>query len=178
MLKLIVGKDDLYDEATGEFRSSEPIVLELEHSLVSLSRWESKWEQPFLGRQEKTSEQSVDYVRCMALDGELSTGVFALLSDDHITAISEYIEKPMTATTINDKKQRGGETITSELIYYWMIQLNIPFEAQHWHLNRLLTLVRVCNFKNAPKKKMSAAEIASQRRALNDERRARFNTSG
>jgi hypothetical protein len=178
MLKLIVGKEDLYDEATEEFRSSEPTVLELEHSLVSLSRWESKWELPFLGKKEKTTEQSLDYVRCMALDGEIAPEVWSLLTDDHITAISEYIEKPMTATTINDKKQRGGETITSELIYYWMLSLNIPFETQYWHLNRLLTLVRVCNFKNAPKKKMSSAEMAAQRRALNDERRARFNTKG
>ena len=142
-------------------------VLQLEHSLVSISKWESKWHIPFLDGKDKTLEQIIDYVRCMTITQNVKPEVYNRLTEDNLKAINDYIENPMTATTFSDINQRPSrEIITSEIIYYWMVSFNIPFECQKWHLNKLLTLIKVCNIKNSPPKKMSRQEILSRNRAL------------
>lgn len=167
-----------FDEEKNEFVAPEVVVLELEHSLGSLSKWESKWEVAFLGNEKKTEEQTIDYIRTMNSRGEISPEVFEHFSAENFNAVQEYIAAKMTATTFPDKKSRPQRTITAELIYYWMIALNIPFECQHWHLNKLLTLIQVCNAENAPKKKMSSADARAERQRLNDERRRATGSTG
>lgn len=168
-----------FNEETEEFVDPDVFVLRMEHSLVSLSKWESFFETPFLGEQEKTTEQILWYVNAMILDENPPAGILQKLTQENLEEINAYIAAKMTATTFRQSQKKGGrEIITAELIYYWMISLNIPFECQYWHLNRLLTLVEVCNLKNAPAKKMSKAEIAQQQRELNAKRRAEMNTKG
>ena len=180
MLTITIPETEEFNEATGEFVYTKAQTLQLEHSLVSISKWESKWCKPFLGKQEKTSEEVIDYIKCMTLNKNISDDVYNCLTQSNITAINEYIGAPMTATYFsnNERGKRNSEQITSELIYYWMIALNIPFECQKWHINRLLTLIRVCNVKNAPPKKMSKREIISRNAALNAARRQQLNTKG
>lgn len=179
MLQLKIKTAEGFDEATSRFVSAEVEVLELEHSLVSLSKWESKWEIPFLGDKPKTNEQVLDYVIMMFSGTEFSEKLLTKLSDENIREINAYINAKMTATWFREEKQQNtGEIVTSELIYYWMIALGIPFECQHWHLNRLLTLIKVCNVKNAPKKKLSRDEAMSRQRDLNAQRRRELHTKG
>lgn len=172
-----------FDDSNNEFvykTVSKEQTLQLEHSLVSLSKWESKWCKPFLTKGEKTREEVLDYVRCMTLTKNVDPNVYYHLTNENITEIMNYIDAPMTATTFvdRDKGKGSNEQTTAELIYYWMIALNIPFECQKWHLNRLLTLIRVCNVKNQPPKKMSRREILSRNHALNEARRKQLNTRG
>lgn len=180
MLRILVPGDEQWNEAKNEFIYSKDQVLDLEHSLISLSKWESKWCKPFLSDKEKTQEETVDYVRCMTLTPNVDPNVYYHLSNENIEEIKKYIAAPMTATWFpNEKKGRNtGEQVTAELIYYWMIALNIPQEYQKWHLNRLMTLIKVCSIKNQPSKKMSRKDIASQNAALNAARRKRFSTKG
>ena len=171
---------ECWDEEKGEFIPSKEVTLQLEHSLVSLSKWESKWCKPFLSNVEKTEEEVLDYIKFMTLTQNVDPEVYNHLTQENVNKINEYINAPMTATTFSDNKQgKGGrEIITAELIYYWMVALNIPFECQKWHLNRLITLVRVCNIKNEPPKKMSKRDIMSRNASLNAARRKQFNTRG
>ena len=180
MLQITIPAAEYYDELKEEFVYTKPQTLQLEHSLVSLSKWESKWNKPFLSKDSKSTEETVDYIRCMTITQNVSPDVYYRLTNDIIDEVSRYIDLPMTATTFNDENSRNGksEIITAEIIYYWMIALNIPLECQKWHLNRLLTLVRVCNIKNSPPKKMSQKEIMSRNRALNAARRRQLNTKG
>lgn len=180
MLTITIPATEEFDEIKGEFVYSKEQTLQLEHSLISISKWESKWCKPFLAKQDKTAEEVIDYVKCMTLNKSVSDDVYRCLTQDNISAINEYIGAPMTATYFSnqDKGKRNNEQITSELIYYWMIALQIPFECQKWHINRLLTLIRVCNVKNAPPKKMSKREIISRNAALNAARRQQLNTKG
>lgn len=169
-----------WDEAKQEFVEPQVQELQLEHSLVSLSRWESKWCKPFLVKDEKTDEETLDYIKCMTLTENVDPDVYNWLTRENVEAINNYIGAPMTATFFSEKERGRGnrEIVTSELIYYWMIALNIPFECQHWHLNRLLTLVRVCNIKNEPPKKRSRRELMSRNAALNAARRKQLNSKG
>ncbi len=180
MLKIIVPATEFFDEINEVFIYKKEQHLQLEHSLVSLSKWESKWNKAFLGRQEKTDEEILDYVRCMTLTQNVNPEVYFRLSAENYATINAYIEAPMTATCFFDDKQqkRSKETVTSELIYYWMISYNIPVEFQKWHLNRLLTLIRVCSIKNSPPKKRSRREIMQRNAALNAARRSRLHSNG
>lgn len=181
MLRIEVPGEEFWDEVNREFIYTKPVTLQLEHSLVSLSKWESKWHKAFLGKQEKTDEELVDYVRCMTITQNVDPSVFYRLSSDNYKEINQYIEDPMTATSFFGQESNrtiGGETVTAELIYYWMVSFNIPVEFQKWHLNRLLTLIRVCSVKNAPPKKHSKQEILSRNAALNAARRKQLGTKG
>jgi hypothetical protein len=180
VLELTVSLGEGFNEETSEFVSTDEVNLKLEHSLVSLSKWEAKWEKPFLGTGDKTEEHILDYVRMMILGESPAQEVFARLSEQNYADINDYINAKMSATWFSDseKRKQTRETITAELIYYWMISLGIPFECQTWHLNRLLTLIKVCNLKNAPEQKLSAAEVAARNKALNAQRRAELNSKG
>lgn len=181
MLCIITPDIELYDEEKNEFIQLKSQTLKLEHSLIAISKWEAKWKKPFLDS-EKTDEEMIHYIKCMNLTPNISNETFNFLSDDNIKAISAYINDPMTATWFSEDRDpmvhRNREIVTSELIYYWMIAYNIPSEFQKWHLNRLLTLIRVCDHKNRPSKKMSKASIAKQNRDLNAQRKAMLNSKG
>lgn len=169
-----------WDEEREVFVESDKVTLQLEHSLVSISKWESKWHKAFLSTKEKTDEEILDYIKCMTITQNVKPDVYAHITEENIQDINDYIDNPMTATVFSeDKSHRNNrEVVTSELIYYWMIALNIPSEFQKWHLNRLLTLIRVCNVKNQPPKKRSRREIMSRNAALNEARKKQFNTRG
>lgn len=179
MLQFIIPAIEQYDEEHNEFVYSKETVLQLEHSLVSISKWESKFTKPFLTKSEKTTEETRYYVRCMTINKNIDSNIYNLLTEEHMDIISAYIGSSQTATTIsNEKKTTNREIVTSELIYYWMINFNIPFECQKWHLNRLLTLINVCNIKTNPPKKMSQRELMARNRDLNAARRAKINSKG
>lgn len=180
MLQITIPSIELWDEVHEEFIRTKEQSLSLEHSLVSLSKWESKWCKPFLTKETKTTEETIDYIRCMTLTQNVSPEAYKFLSNENIQQVNRYIESPMTATFINEDKNgsRNGEQITAELIYYWMITLNIPFECQKWHLNRLLTLIKVCNFKNKPRKKMGMKQLMSRNAALNAARKQKLKSKG
>lgn len=181
MLTIAIPSSEFFDEASNKFIAIKPTTLQLEHSLVSLSKWESKWHKPFLDKRKKTEEETIDYIRCMTLTQNVDPNVYYGLSNKVLQEISAYIENPMTATWFSEDRNQGRpnrEVITSELIYYWMIALQIPFECQKWHLNRLLTLIRVCNIKNTPGKKMSKSELMNRNAALNAARRKANNSAG
>lgn len=180
MLKLTIPAVEQWDEIKQEFVSSKEQTLTLEHSLVSLSKWEAKWCKTFLTKKEKTFEETLDYIKCMTITQNIDPEIYNYLTNDNIDEVNEYVAAPMTATYFSDDKSKktNRETITSELIYYWMISLSIPFECQKWHLNRLLTLINVCSIKNQPPKKRSKKEIMSRNAALNEARRKKLNTRG
>lgn len=179
MLRITIPETEFYDETKEEFITYKAQVLQLEHSLVSISKWESHWNKPFLSGKDKTFEELLDYVKCMTITQNVSDDVYRRLTRQNVDEINTYIESPMTATTFSDRKESPNrEIITSEIIYYWMVTFNIPFECQKWHLNRLLTLIKVCNIKTNPPKKMGRQELAQRNRELNAARKARLNTKG
>ena len=180
MLTIKIPKQDVFDSKTNEFKVREPVTLRLEHSLRSVSKWEQKWCKPFLGKSQKTAEESLDYIRCMSVDNiELDEAVYTTLPNDVVKQISDYIQSPATATTFSNTNQpKNREVITSELIYYWMVAQQIPFECDTWHLNRLLTLINVCAIKNAPQKKMSKSELLARQARINAARKQSLNTTG
>ena len=179
MLEVYVKESEQYNEQTNEFITIKPQILKLEHSLVSISKWESKWHKSFLSSNDKTPEEIYDYIRCMTVN-QVSPFVYDALTSKDYELIKAYIDDPMTATTVKDVPgaRRNNEAITSELIYYWMVALQIPFECEKWHINRLLTLIKVCNVKNQPSKNMPRMDILNQNRLLNEARRSKYHTKG
>lgn len=180
MLRITIPAVEYWDEQKQEFVYTKEQTLQLEHSLVSLSKWESKWCKAFLTKNEKSFEETKDYIKCMTLTQNVDSDIYNYLTNGNINEVNKYIEAPMTATYFSDDKhgKSSREQVTAELIYYWMIALNIPFECQKWHLNRLLTLIKVCNIKNQPPKKRGQKDIMSRNAALNAARRKQLNTRG
>lgn len=180
MLQITIPAVELWDERKQEFSNRKAQILQLEHSLVSLSKWERKWHKPFLGKATKTDEETIDYVKCMTITQNVDPEVYNYLTDQNIRQIHEYINDPMTATTFTEdkSKKKSNKVITSEVIYGWMIALNIPIEFQKWHLNSLLTQIRVCEINNSPPKKRSKRELMNSYAALNEARRKKLNTKG
>jgi hypothetical protein len=179
MLKITVPGRVLFNEETDEIITVKEQHLQLEHSLVSLSKWESKWCKPFIKTKEKTYEETIDYYRCMTITQNVDPNVYYCLTKENQKEIDDYIDAPMTATWFNDRDSESGrEIVTAEIIYFWMIDQGIPFECQKWHLNRLLTLIRVCSLKRAPKKKMSMRETMEYNNKLNEARRKAAHSKG
>lgn len=181
MLRIVVPAQEVFDESTSEFKMlGKDTVLQLEHSLVSISKWESKWHKAFLKKQEKTNEETLDYIRCMTITQNVDPEVYTRLTSENIADINAYISNSMTASYIpeEDDKSTSREVVTSELIYYWMVSLGIPIECQKWHLNRLLSLIRVFNHKNTTPKKHNPKELAAKYSALNKARRKAWHTKG
>lgn len=180
MLQIVIPAMEQWNELKQEFINIPEQTIQLEHSLISLSKWESKWCKVFLSKRDKTDEEIIDYIKCMTLTPNVDPDVYTRFTKHNYDQINSYIEAPMTATYFqNDQNNKNSrEQVTAELIYYWMIALNIPFECQKWHLNRLLTLIKVCNIKNTPPKKMSKRDIMSRNAALNAARRKQYNTNG
>lgn len=182
MLTITIKGREEYNPATNKFITVKDTVLSLEHSLVSISKWESKFHKPFVTKDNKTNEELIYYVKCMTITQNVDPNVYSLLTRENIEEINNYITDSMTATWFNERKdqpqRRNTEQITSELVYYWMVAFNIPWEAQKWHFNRLLTLIRICNIKNQPQKKHSMKETMSRNAALNAARRKNLGTSG
>lgn len=182
MLQITIPQREYYDDVRQEFVYIKGQTLNLEHSLLSIKKWESKWKKPFLGKEPKTFEESVDYIRCMTLNSGVDPKIYYGMTRDLFNKVNEYIEDPMTATWFSDhgkqNKKVNGPVVTAELIYYWMVAFQIPFECQKWHLNSLLTLIHICEIKNAPSKKMKKKDLLSRNAALNAARRKNLGTNG
>ena len=188
MLKLTIPDKEqvrLWDEVEEQFITLPAIAgmtIRLEHSLASLSKWESITKKPFLSKEEKTQEETVLYIKCMDLSEDTPEEVYTILTGENFEAISAYIDDKMTATTFNEdpnsRARNTGEFITAEIIYHWMVSLTVPFECQHWHLNKLLALIKVINLKNAPAKKTGRRESIANRRMMNQQRKAQMGTRG
>jgi len=184
MLQVIIPATERFDESTNTFVYTKEQTLRLEHSLLSISKWESKWKKPFFSqaKEDKTVDETMDYIRCMTLNQNVDPAIYDpnVISGAVLKQIVDYLKDPMTATVITEDKgaARGRQIVTSELIYYWMFSFNIPIECEKWHINRLMTLIRVCSIKNAPPKKMSKKSIYAQNSALNAARRKAHHSRG
>ena len=182
MIRILLPEKELYDEVNNKFVYLPSRELILEHSLVSISKWDSKWHKSFLNTDDKSFDEVMDYIKCMCVEELEDENDLYRLSEENVSDINAYIQDSMTATTFSDfsdnNNTKSREIITSEIIYYWMIANNIPFECQYWHLNKLLTLIKVCSIKNSPEKKMSTSEILSRNKALNAARRKKMNSKG
>jgi len=180
MLTITIPKAKLLDDETQEFIYIEERTIKMEHSLLSISKWEAKWHKPFLSKEPMTDEQLIYYLKCMTITQNVPDNTYLYMPENVVNQIIAYINDPMTATKVPELPQKSGprETPTSELIYYWMIELGIPWEAQTWHIKRLLTLIDVTNFKRTPPKQMSRSEIIRRNRELNAARRKTWNTKG
>ncbi len=180
MLVLTVGGGEFFDEEKQQFVQSKGTTIELEHSLVSISKWEAKWKKPFLSREPKTIEETLDYIRFMTKTQHVDPKLYNSLTNEQITEVNRYIDDPMTATTISKVEGKGNSNriITSEEIYYYMTAYQIPFECQRWHFNRLMMLIRICDEKNKPKKNMPRGDLGRRTRSLNASRRSRYHSRG
>lgn len=185
MLDITIPATRFFNEETEEFINTKEQNLRLEHSLVSLSKWESKYCRPFLTKEPKTAEETLDYIRCMTLTQNVDPDAYYAIPAEVISKITKYIESPQTATTfaediLKSKNTGTSEIITSEIVYYWMFSAGIPKECEKWHINRLLTLIRVFSIKNNKdaNKKMSQSEIMARNRMLNAQRRKALNSKG
>lgn len=181
MIEITIPGSEFFDDEKEEFINIEPRKFRLEHSLVALSKWESHWHKPFLGNHDKAYEEMIDYIRCMTLDKVDDPGIYKFIPQDEIDRVAKYIEDSMTATWFTEKTtepSNTSEAVTAEIIYYWMLLLRIPIEMENWHLNRLLTLIKVINVKQQPKKKMDKKEAAKWRAKENARRRALYKSKG
>ncbi len=180
MLKLTIPETEFFNEETQTFETVPGIEIEIEHSLISLSKWESKFKKPFLTTENKTIDETNYYIEAMIISPIYPIDIFLRLDQDSMRKINDYIESAESATTFGSMPERKGrgEIITAELIYYWMVAFQIPFECEFWHLNRLFALIRICNIKNSKPKKMSKNEVANRQRELNAARKAQLGTSG
>lgn len=182
MLTIKIPETEFYDEVTNRFGIIPAQELRLEHSLLSISKWESKWHKPYLDTTtyEKTNEMNLDYIKCMTITQNVSDMVYSCLTPENINEIAEYISNPMTATWFSDESnsRTSSEVVTSELIYYWMTASGVPFSCEKWHINRLLTLIKICSIKNGKPRKMSQKETAARYKALNTARRAKLGSKG
>jgi hypothetical protein len=183
MLKLDIEEQEFFNDKTGEFFNVPEMHMKLEHSLISLKKWESKWHKPFLSQKDLSYDELRDYIRCMNISDNVAEENYKYIPAKYINEVVDYIKNPMTATWFSNNDKVGAakskkEVITNEIIYYWMITLNIPVEFQKWHLNQLLTLIKVVNIKNEPKKKMNRKDEARQRAALNKARQSKYHTKG
>lgn len=181
MLEIEIPGETIYDDEKEQFvEVSKTVKLTLEHSLISLSKWEAKYERPFLGDKNQTLEETLDYIKFMTVTRNVDDSVYNRLTRENSVAIANYIAASNTATTFNsfDEKPSSREVITSEIIYYWMVALSIPFECEKWHINRLLTLIRVINEKNKPEKKIDRQTLLARQRELNEARKKKLNTKG
>lgn len=179
MLQITIPSGELWDEKREIFVTTKEQVIHLEHSLVSISKWESKWHKSFISSNDKTIEEIIDYIKCMTITQNVKDEVYLFLTNENFNQINDYIEDPMSATTFSDGDRRPSkEIITSEIIYEWMVRFNIPFECQKWHINRLLTFIKVCAQKSQPPRKMSKSEIYRRNEALNNARRKKLNSRG
>lgn len=183
MLKIHIPARDEWSEKDERFITTKAIALQLEHSLISIAKWEAKWHKPFLGKDNKSEEEILDYIKCMTITQDVDPEIYKYLPKDAIQKILDYIDDPMTATWFSNSDEKNGgsglkEVVTAEIIYYWMITLNIPIQFEKWHLNRLITLIRVINIKNAPPKKMSKKDVLARNARINAARRAQHNTKG
>lgn len=179
MLTLNVVAREFFDDQTQTFINIPGQTICLEHSLISLYRWESIWQKPYLSKTPKSKMEALDYIRCMSVNREITLETVMSLTDEQIRQINTYIESPMTATTFaRDNTPPGRQIITAEVIYWQMIDNQIPFSCEKWHLNRLFTLIRVCSIKNQKPKKMGRKELISRNTQLNQARRAQMNSKG
>lgn len=181
MLKITVPETEFWDPRNEVFVPVKARTLQMEHSLVSISKWESKWEKAYLKKQQKTDEEALDYIRCMTVTPNVDPIVYYCLSVENLKEIDDYIAAPMTASHIHsnvNSEGTGKDVLTSDLIYYYMTAFNIPFECQKWHLNRLLTLIRICEVKNKNPKQRNLNSVAESNTALNAARRKMYNSKG
>lgn len=183
MLHVEIPDVELYDEINNEFKIRKGASIVMEHSLLSLAKWESKYHKPFLTDGEKSLEETIEYYKCMTITQNVDPSAYQNITPAISRQIDDYMSDTMSATTFHEfpgsgKKSNDGSFISAEIIYYWMISLNIPFECQKWHLNRLMTLIRVVTEKNAPTKKIPKSDLLARQRRLNEERKRKFNTSG
>ena len=181
MLEIRIDGKEFWNQEKEEFVNTKGITLRLEHSLISISKWEAKYKRPFLSDGPKTLQETYDYIAFMSLDRNVSMTELEGITEEDYKKILDYIHDPMTATKISNNaknKQSSNHVLTSEEIYYDMTALNIPFECEKWHLNRLLTLIQIASIKNEPPKKMSKGEIYRQNAELNRARRAKYHSRG
>lgn len=182
MLRIDLDTEELFDEEKEEWTYLPKFHLRLEHSLISIRKWEEKWKKPFLGRKEKTNEELLDYIRCMTIDSNVDPSIYGRLTAENIEQIVDYINDPMTATFFRSEKAEGQapsrEIVTAEIVYYWMIKLNIPLEFEKRHFSQLMTLIKVFNAKDGPKKKRNRMEAMREQRALNEARKKAANSRG
>ena len=180
MLQLTIPEGQLWDEASEQFIYIKETTIQLEHSLISLHKWESRWKKAFLSKEDRTFEETIDYIKCMTTTQNVNPLVYIFFKNEQIEQVNKYIADPMTATHVKKSKTvtTSRQIVTAELIYYWMILYNIPFECRKWHLNQLLTLIDVCNAESAPKKKRNSKDVANEYRALNAARKKQLGTKG
>lgn len=188
MLKITIPSREYFDDDKQMFIKVKGAEITLEHSLLSLFKWEQKWKKPFLKEgYKKTFEETIDYIRCMTLTPNIDPDIYYNLDQKTVEKIGEYINDPHTATTFNEPKKDGEAkkkvtaTETAETIYCSMVMAGIPFECQKWHVNNLLTLIKVYNVKNdgdGKKKKHSKGDIAKNRAAINAQRLKKYGTKG
>lgn len=180
MLEIKIPDSEFFDDETNEFFTVNGGTLLLEHSLLSISKWESKFCKPFIVDGEHPYDEMIEYIKCMTINKNVDERLYEIIDVESYNKIIEYINAPMTATVIKDVRSnnRSSSFITNEVIYYYMTALNIPFECEKWHFNRLLTLINVCSQKNAPSKKMSKDDVRRRYAELNAKRRAAMNSKG